>query len=457
MRPSLAEALRRASQLVPAASFLALLAMVALWGVDLPHWDQIGFAPLVVDLFEDELALSDLAERHNEHSLFFPRLVMLGLAAVTRWDVRVELYTIALLAGVVFLAVPLALRRMPNGELSARARRALLIATALLVFSPNQWENWVWGWQIQVLLSVAAVVWSLVLLWSWPGRLLAVLAAALCGVVATFSYANGVIVWPVGIGLLIARRPRLTRCLVAYSVVALAAIAVLLSTGDSVPGVAFPQDAARWLGFSYYFLRYLGAVVWGAVDGRLAASAGAAALLAWVLLGLFSLRGGDATRKASELWLALGAYAVLSGLLTALGRYETHPLSALTPRYWTVSNFLWISILGLVSLRPPPGSRRLQAAVCGLILLLVPGWVYGGVRGASLAHGQHRPRVEIRQTLLEDRFTEAAASHMHPNRQILRRNLMELCRSRLGIFREVEPSFPCELADYGSRTRRQSD
>jgi len=139
MRPSLAEALRHASQLVPAAGFFALLAMVALWGVDLPHWDQVDFIRLLVDLERGELELADLARKHNEHILVFPQLIMLGLAAATGWNVRAELFTMVLLAGVAYLAIAFAARRSAAAGPASTARRsAFVIAAALLVFSPNQ-------------------------------------------------------------------------------------------------------------------------------------------------------------------------------------------------------------------------------------------------------------------------------------------------------------------------------
>ena len=112
-----------------------------------------------------------------------------------------------------------------------------------------------------------------------------------------------------------------------------------------------------------------------------------------------------------------------------------------------MSNFLWISLLALWLLRPPARSRRAVAAAWALAFLLVPGWLHGSVRGVALSRGQHLHRVPIRRSLLEDRFTDLAAGHMYPHRQVLRGRLVDLCRNRLSVFREAGPSFACALTE----------
>ena len=61
-----------------------LLYLIARWGVDLPFWDQWEFVPLLEKMAGADLQLQDLTARHNEHRIFFPRLVMLALAWLSR-------------------------------------------------------------------------------------------------------------------------------------------------------------------------------------------------------------------------------------------------------------------------------------------------------------------------------------------------------------------------------------
>jgi hypothetical protein len=71
-----------------------------------------------------------------------------------------------------------------------------LVPVAFVVFSLEQWENILWGWQIAIYSMVCASVWSLYLL-SRPGlRKLAI--ANLFAIIASFSFANGLMIWPAG-------------------------------------------------------------------------------------------------------------------------------------------------------------------------------------------------------------------------------------------------------------------
>src|SRR5438128_1219761 len=62
------------------------------FGVNLPYWDQWELVPLLAKLHDGQLTLADLTAQHNEHRIFFPRLIMLGLATLTRYNTVAEMY-----------------------------------------------------------------------------------------------------------------------------------------------------------------------------------------------------------------------------------------------------------------------------------------------------------------------------------------------------------------------------
>src|SRR6185312_1721096 len=67
-------------------------------GVDLPildEWD--GTAPLFEKMADGSLGFGDFYSQHNEHRIFFPRLIFFALGRLTHWDVRAELWVIWLL------------------------------------------------------------------------------------------------------------------------------------------------------------------------------------------------------------------------------------------------------------------------------------------------------------------------------------------------------------------------
>src|SRR5215468_5425056 len=68
------------------------------YGVDSPvmdEWD--GTAPLFEKMADGSLRFGDFFAQHNEHRIFFPRLIFFALGRLTHWDVRAEVWAIWLL------------------------------------------------------------------------------------------------------------------------------------------------------------------------------------------------------------------------------------------------------------------------------------------------------------------------------------------------------------------------
>src|SRR6185295_10773946 len=97
--------------------------------------------------------LSDIWTLHNEHRLLFPQIIMLGLARLTSWDIRFELGTSVLLATAIFLLLSRQVL-ITAEKLQIPALRWAIPLIGVVVFSIGQYQNWLWGWQLQIFLSV---------------------------------------------------------------------------------------------------------------------------------------------------------------------------------------------------------------------------------------------------------------------------------------------------------------
>ncbi len=130
--------------IVSLIAFYCLVYAVAAYAVDVPYWDQwSGLLPLIEKSNRGILTLRDIWWQHNEHRLLFPRIIMIGLARLTSWDIRYELALNVLLAVGSFFTLNHLLSRGRTGS----ADRLLTWASpmlALMVFSLSQWENWLW-------------------------------------------------------------------------------------------------------------------------------------------------------------------------------------------------------------------------------------------------------------------------------------------------------------------------
>ena len=75
-------------------------------GVDVPvmdEWD--GTAPLFEKMADGSLGFGDFFAQHNEHRIFFPRLIFFTLGRLTHWNIRAELWVIWFLALVCLFSI----------------------------------------------------------------------------------------------------------------------------------------------------------------------------------------------------------------------------------------------------------------------------------------------------------------------------------------------------------------
>lgn len=327
---------------------LMLGACYLLFTVPFPYLDQWEFVPFLEKAWGGELGPRDFWAQHNEHRLIFPRLVMLTLARWTDWDIRFELGANFLLGLAVFGGYAL-LWRGSAYHLGADTpwRWPML---SLLAFSLSQWQNWFLGWQMQEFMNILAV---LIMLWAlsadppgWP----TVSAAALFGLVATYSFANGMLVWPIGAALLALRpgsgergRAMLLPAWIGFSVL----VAISYLWGFERPG----YHPSIWSGlfqpvsYAAYILAYLGQPMWNfnAAGAMVLGGAGLGlgGLLAWRLWG-------SDRRMAALPWLGLAAYALGSAAITGSARLDLGGTEqAMSSRYVTMANGWWLALMGM--------------------------------------------------------------------------------------------------------------
>src|SRR4030095_7978330 len=140
------------------------------------------------------LTSSALWAQHNEHRPLFPITVLLGLARLTRWNTKWEIVLTVAVGAAIFAMHCTYLRSAWRTHGGVPVWLAPVFS--VLLFSPLQWENWLWGWQITVLLCALAMVVAAYLA-AGGARGLRLSGMLGCGLVATFSFAAGLVVWPV--------------------------------------------------------------------------------------------------------------------------------------------------------------------------------------------------------------------------------------------------------------------
>ena len=407
----------------------AILFLVLRFGVNVPFWDDWELARPLIRLANGSVpGWTELASQHNEHRMLFPRLVMLPLASVTRWNVHVNMVVSVALAGMS-LAVLMALARPILVQAGAAGRVWAALTLSAIVFSLTQWENWLWGWQVQwflavlgAILAVAFATWSLRSDRPWAHLAGAAGAAFVC----QYSIASGAAIW-VCVVFVLAFHPRRRRALPVILAVAAAATALYLvgytrPLHHPSPLVALERPLA--------FLTYLGNYASGPLGRNTAFGLGAMA--AFLALAIIAIRRFHTAPELVVPWIAMGAFAVANAVLTGIGRVGFGAEQGFMSRYATVSLLLSVALvpLGMLALRAWPAGRwptaRTTTAViaAGLMTLLVAradikAWAGFAERSALM--------VENRRCLmLIERATDECLKLVYPNPLLLRLRIKQL-------------------------------
>jgi hypothetical protein len=356
--------------LAPAALVLAL---VLRYGVNVPHWDQWATLHGLVEARVRGFPWTDVLAHHNEHRMIFPKLIMLGLAELTRWNIIAELLlNVALAAGSLLVVVALARPVVRTAGLATRLWAALTLSAIL--FSLTQWGNWLWGWQIQWFLATFAAV-SAVAMATWslrsPRPVRHVAGAIAAAVVCQFSLASGIAIWLSG-ALILVFHPR--RRLVLSVWLAAAAVAnVLYFAGYTVPG--HHPSLSAGLKQPLAFLTYVGNYLAGPLGRH--AIYGLLASVSFIALAVVAFARW---RREPELvlpWIAIGVFAGANAAVTAIGRVGFGAAQGLESRYATLGLLLPVSLvpLGILALRAWPERRwapaRFAVGAVGAVLLTV--------------------------------------------------------------------------------------
>ena len=325
--------------LIPA---ILLIVCVSKYGVNVSYGDEWLMIPLLAKYHDHQLTWADLYQQHNEHRIVIPKLIYLAFSRFDHWNLHAEMY----FSIAICLATSAALYYLLRLTLSVSQRQRLLlwIGCNLFIFSPTQAENWLWGFQLQMFIPNLCLVLALLALNSdrnWPVRFS---LAAVATLTATFSFGNGLMLWPaVGLCLLL-RRERISHLI---SWIALAAVVVTVYFIGYVSAPKSRPVDGTWLDYPSYFLFFLGATL--TRDG-LFLKVVTTALGALGLFGLVTthlLRCSKETLLRAAPWIAIGGYAIASAALAAITRVHCGPGQAADSRYITISQNLYIALLVL--------------------------------------------------------------------------------------------------------------
>ncbi|HME33142.1 MAG TPA: hypothetical protein VKG65_10350 [Terriglobales bacterium] len=362
---------------------LALYLVVVSYS-SLPYVD--GWSEIDLVSGGSDLTLSHwLWEQHNEHRLVIPKLFV--AADLPFFQARqVFLLASIFVIQLLHLALLAWSMRVLGGWRGDLWRTGTGLA-AFCLFCPSQWFNFVLGFQVNFMLLGLFVTLSFIgLLLYWTrsqsgspyttGYLMLAIVAALG---ATYSLANGNLIWPLLLGAALWLRLRRSAP-IALAVTGAFSTALYFFhyASPTAAANATSLQAAPGRFFSFVAV-YLGSP-WVHANYRAAALIGTAgAVIACALIARSSFLASPSSAFSVELVLTL-LFCLGTSFVTALGRLNFGVRYALSPRYQTFALLFWCC-LGLLLLGSAAAiwHIRVPLPVMQLVLLAVM------LRGAYLA------------------------------------------------------------------------
>lgn len=362
------------------ATAIAGIAMTILAFESVPYFDSIEFFRQFLDAGGwGGYGFTELYAHHNEHRLVLPRLwllIDLGLFGGTQGFLVAVIVVSCVAHAVVLIWV---FRSLGHAGPVSWVFAAVALGAVL---SPVQWESLIWGFQVafvQVWLFATLAFAVIACSTYQPGRRIAL--AAVFALAATYSLANGILVWPLLVALALWVGVR------GWAFWQLAALALVIVGVEAVgyqphPGHGDPlQEVRHPVILVRYALRFLTSGVSG-VDGSVREALGAVLVLFVLAVAADALVRRHRYRPGHAALLAAAGFVIGGALLTAMGRAIFGLEQANAGRYATPSLIFLLVVFALLLDRiSSVGNRhRLVGAVLTVVSaagLLLPGAVRG--------------------------------------------------------------------------------
>ena len=397
----------------------------------LPHWDEWA-------LF-DRLATGQgwslpwLWAQHNEHRILVPKLFFLADVDLFRGTQVFLLASIFLIQLLQVALLSFSLRTL--GAMRGAAWRTGTGLIAYCILCPTQYENLLWGFQLQFVIPAAMATLALLalLLYCREARVGLLVLSIAAATIATWSLANGMLLWP--LLLLAALLLRMGRS-VLLTIVASGTANIglyLFHYRRPSPETELAPVFDALAKILQYIAVYFGSTFVRHSSGWIAVVLGVAGLCtaAAIIFRVLPQRGRDSLLLLQLSLLML--LCIATAAITASGRLHLGLEQATASRYQTFALLFWcslgLSILFYTQKRP----LRLNI-LAGSLLVLTLGFATQ-VRLPLMDAQQHQLRLKlVSLALLTGVHDPAVLADAYPDPRPVLRAMQYMQANHLSIF-----------------------
>lgn len=441
-----------------AIPILMLIILLNQYAVNIPFWDQWDVIYLFDKYDRGDLTFSDFWAQHNEHRLVFPKLLFLLLGLISNYNVRYEIAMNVILALINYMVIIAHIHKNRSFYHFTYHHKILWVVCSAFIFSLIQWQNWMWGFQIQWFLCMTGVIVGAYIFSNDPINFKTIWLLFLCGILATFSLAGGMLYWIIIFLFLLfyaikIKQKKMYQMVCIWGFLFIGVLIAYLNQYQKPevhPSLLFFIDHP--IQFIEYFLGYLGAPLAGdslsdfnqefipAVFRAIAIGAvGVVTYLVFLFRHIVHSNHNDFQK--SSFFLMLGLFSILSACLTALGRGGFGVRFALASRYTTISIGLWLSLFFIIfsylinqnkETRSVTTGRRViyYLALWGIFLSVI----LGSHLSIPLFRRMYFEREYLKDVILYE-YNPVAFNEVHPKPQGLKEvEIPRLKRLRLSMF-----------------------
>lgn len=354
-----------------------ILFFIIKYGIDVPYMDQWEYVGFFDHLSKGTLTFDELYRQQCEYRQIFPNLIFVGLGALTRWDVRYEmLFSFALALLVLYNIFRLA-KSLKYSE--PWQKWLLLCLASLFVFSPIQYENWLFGVQIEYFMPVACITSCMAIIYSRLKQILKLVFCIILAVISTYSSVNGLLCWFVVFPLFLFSNYTVSFFKnwlpITVWLFGTCATITFYFTGYESPAnfpspfefVHHPFDALLYLlgllGNPFRMVHALNPII--------VVGAGLLSLYA-VLFIYIGWHYRDKSLLVQTMpWLMLGLYSVMTAGMVMTGRLGFGLFQSLTSRYTSYTLYLPVALLFLVFIAANHLAVKTKLKEWPLVLLIL--------------------------------------------------------------------------------------
>ncbi|WP_145727546.1 hypothetical protein [Nitrospirillum viridazoti] len=400
-------------------------------------------------LAEGSLRFADLFDQHNEHRIFFPRLIFFLDYLVANNTNTVDLtFNVLIAAGTLFSI--LALYRKLEKDRGIYLGFAA-IGTAIL-FSLSQRENFLWGFQVQFFGAVAAAAGAFLAFAVSIERARRGVAAMgprclayVLVLVDTYTLSNGILAAFLLIPMALALRAGRAIVLATLGWALLLAVSYFLNFHPVQGHSPYLYSLTHPLDYLGYLSGYLGNLVTclGIAEplrSRAAILLGAIGLLLTLAALARSLRTWDEPPARVAL-LALMLFVLGTAMLTALGRITFGMEQAFSGRYVTPVSVFWVAhICYWAPLRRLRDGLGLGLALAGAVVVagLTLCAVKGHLRGWQEGNAQALTTAKARDAILSDVRDVSTYQSVFPVAEVIVQHVPFMRNHHLSVFADPD-------------------